>query len=107
VSAEQKKSLTGVLERWRTVKLQQLSVPNAVPSIVLPDHLLSRIVAHIKHIVTFEQLLIALRDAKWDIKSSLLSEVDWVVVFALIERSLEITHEKEREKKSRSILVLR
>jgi len=80
--------------------LQQLRVPNGVPSIVLPDRVLSRIVAHIKHIITFEQLLNTLHEAKWDIESSLLSESELVVVFVLMEQCLELSCEKEREGKS-------
>ena len=91
ISSERKKSLQKDLENWRRMKLKELKLQHAVPSIVLPDQVLSRIVKNVRHIVTFPQLLATLRDAHWDLKSSLLSEIDLVGVFAWIEESLKVS----------------
>ena len=66
-------------------------------SLVLFDNIIDRIVYRIKNIMTLPQLLNVLRELEWDIKSSLITEVDMAEVLGRIEYSLRLSARQELE----------
>ena len=64
-------------------------------SLVLFDNIIDRIVYRIKNIMTLPQLLNVLRELEWDIKSSLITEVDMAEVLGRIEYSLRLSARSE------------